>query len=65
MDMSFSIIPIEGSLVKIYGEKKMYLIEDPNNASYEVLFVDVDADNFTGFIDGKEHKMDQSNCLEQ
>ncbi|KAH9315166.1 hypothetical protein KI387_023793 [Taxus chinensis] len=65
MDMYFSTIPIEGSLVKLYGEKKMlHLIEDPNNASYEVLFVDVDADNFIGFADGKEHKMDQSKCLE-
>ncbi|KAH9307058.1 hypothetical protein KI387_011462, partial [Taxus chinensis] len=52
MDMSFSTIPIEGSLVKLYGEKKMlHLIEDPNNASYEVLFADVDADNFIGFAD--------------
>ncbi|KAH9325480.1 hypothetical protein KI387_005658, partial [Taxus chinensis] len=54
------------SLVKIYGEKKMlHLIEDPNNASYEVLFADVDADKCFGFVDGKEHKMDQSKCLEQ
>ncbi|KAH9294480.1 hypothetical protein KI387_040316, partial [Taxus chinensis] len=66
MDMYFSTIPIEGSLVKLYGEKKMlHLIEDPNNASYEVLFADVDADNFIGFADGKEHKIDQSKCLEQ
>ncbi|KAH9291061.1 hypothetical protein KI387_044632, partial [Taxus chinensis] len=65
MDMYFSTIPIEGSLVKLYGEKKMlHLIEDPNNASYEVLFVDVDADNFIGFADGKEKKMDQSKFLE-
>lgn len=27
----------------------LHLIEDPNNASYEVLFTDVDADNFIGF----------------
>ncbi|KAH9308884.1 hypothetical protein KI387_036795, partial [Taxus chinensis] len=65
MDMSFATIPIEGSLVKLYGEKKMlHLIEDPNNASYEVLFVDVDAENFIGFSDGKEHKMDRSKCLD-
>ncbi|KAH9303232.1 hypothetical protein KI387_014815, partial [Taxus chinensis] len=37
---------------------------DPNNASYEVLFADVDVDNFIGFADGKENKMDQSKCLE-
>ncbi|KAH9303255.1 hypothetical protein KI387_014838, partial [Taxus chinensis] len=47
IDMSFATIPIEGSLVKLYGEKNMlHLIEDANNASFEVLFVDVDAENF-------------------
>ncbi|KAH9309921.1 hypothetical protein KI387_037832, partial [Taxus chinensis] len=46
MDMSYAIIPIEGSLVKLPGEKKiLYLIEDPNNASYEVLHADIDIDN--------------------
>ncbi|KAH9303231.1 hypothetical protein KI387_014814, partial [Taxus chinensis] len=41
MDMSYTPIPIKGSLVKLYGEKKMlHLIEYPNNASYEVLFAD-------------------------
>ncbi|KAH9323752.1 hypothetical protein KI387_018391, partial [Taxus chinensis] len=64
MDMSYATIPIKGSLVKIYGEKKMlHLIEDPNNASYEVLFADVDVDKFIGFADGKENKMEKSECL--
>ena len=35
----------------------LHLIEDPNNASYEVLYTSVDADNFVGFVDGKEHKI--------
>lgn len=65
MDMSFSTIPIEGSLVKLYGEKKMlHLIEDPKNASFEVLYVDVDVENFVGFSDGKEHKIEEGKCLE-
>ncbi|KAH9311489.1 hypothetical protein KI387_026524, partial [Taxus chinensis] len=64
MDMSYTTIPIDGILVKLYGEKKMlHLIEDPNNASYEVLFVDVDVDNFIGFADGKKNKLDKSDCL--
>ncbi|KAH9308660.1 hypothetical protein KI387_036571, partial [Taxus chinensis] len=65
MDISFSTIPVEGSLVKLYGEKKrLHLIEDPNNASYEVLFTDVDAENFIGFVDGKDNKMEKSDCLD-
>lgn len=66
MDMSFSTIPIEGNLVNLYREKKMFhLIEHPNNASYEVFYVDVDVDNFFGSADGKEHKIDQCKFLEQ
>ncbi|KAH9303302.1 hypothetical protein KI387_014885 [Taxus chinensis] len=65
MDMSYATIPIEGSLVKLYGEKKMLqLIENLNNASYEVLYTSVDADNFVGFADGKEHKIEEFKCLE-
>ncbi|KAH9297491.1 hypothetical protein KI387_029173, partial [Taxus chinensis] len=55
-----------GSLVKLYGEKKMlHIIKDPNNSSYEVLYIDIDDDNFVGFSDGKEHKIDQCKYLNQ
>ncbi|KAH9291178.1 hypothetical protein KI387_043631, partial [Taxus chinensis] len=57
MDMSYATIPIEGNLVKLYGEKKMlYLIEDPSNASYEVLQADVDLNNFVSFVDFREYE---------
>lgn len=66
MDIYFATIPIEGNLVKLYREKKMLcLIEDPNNASYEVSYADVDADSFIGFADGKERKIDQCKGIEQ
>ncbi|KAH9322764.1 hypothetical protein KI387_017403, partial [Taxus chinensis] len=38
---------------------------DPNNASYEVLYKNVNADNFVGFVDGKEHKIEECRCIEQ
>ncbi|KAH9290843.1 hypothetical protein KI387_034960, partial [Taxus chinensis] len=57
MDMSYATIPIEGNLVKLYGEKKMlYLIEDPSNASYEVLQADVDLNNFVSFVNFREYE---------
>ncbi|KAH9295238.1 hypothetical protein KI387_038826 [Taxus chinensis] len=60
MDMSYATIPIEGSLVKLPGEKKMlYLIEDPNNASYEVLHADIDIDNSVSYVAFKEYEIDQ------
>ncbi|KAH9294171.1 hypothetical protein KI387_040623, partial [Taxus chinensis] len=66
MDMSYATILIEGSLVKLPGEKKMlYLIEDPNNASYEVLHVDIDIDNSVSYVAFKEYEIGQCRYHEQ
>ncbi|KAH9304818.1 hypothetical protein KI387_009222, partial [Taxus chinensis] len=60
MDMSFATIPIEGSFVKLPSEKKMlYLIEYPNNASYEVLHAEIDIDNSMSYVAFKEYEIDQ------
>ncbi|KAH9319351.1 hypothetical protein KI387_021120, partial [Taxus chinensis] len=57
MAMSYATIPIEGNLVKLYGENKMlYLIEDPSNASYEFLQVDADLNSFMSFVDFREYE---------
>ncbi|KAH9311631.1 hypothetical protein KI387_026666, partial [Taxus chinensis] len=60
MEMYFSTIQIEGILVKLPSEKKMlYLIKDPNNASYEVLHGDIDLDNSKSYVAFKEYEIDQ------
>lgn len=60
MDMSYATIPIDGNLVKFYGERKMFhIIEDPNNAFYELLYRNVDVGDFVGYVDCKEHKIDE------
>lgn len=64
MDMSYATILIEGIPFRLYGENKMlHLIEDPNNASLKALYTSVDVDNFVGFFDGKEHKIEECKCL--
>lgn len=66
MDMSYTTIPVEGNLIKLYVENKMlHLIEDPNSASYEVLYADVDVDNCSSYVDFKEHEIDKCKYPEQ